>query len=212
MNNPQSGQLLEKKLATIFPTFIVGYDNPNSVQQNVELLAFLETQEFTPGPHQPYQTIDNHLEKNPKLSEFFNWVNTCLEDYRQTFRYHCDRFEIILSWANKSDKNGAHRSHVHPNSFLSGIYYISENPSPTFFEDPRYQLRSGIIVNTTHAISDNVWPCPSETGSLILFPSWLAHYTDAQSNLQGWRYTVSFNVIPVGDTNKATLTEMSLKV
>lgn len=211
-NTPGGKTLMEKNIASIFPTHILGYENPNSSEHNFNLLKFLETQEFTPGPHQPYQTIDNHLEKHPQLVDFFNWVNSCLEDYRQTFRYNCDKFEIILSWANKADKNGAHRMHVHPNSFLSGIYYASENPSPTFFEDPRYQIRSGWLVGTTHPINDNVWPCPSETGSLVLFPSWLPHYTDAQPNLQGWRYTLSFNIIPVGSTNKGSLVELNLKV
>jgi uncharacterized protein (TIGR02466 family) len=205
--NPRN--LLPKKIANIFPTCIVGYDNPNFQTMNRQLIEELEKLEFTPGPHQPFQTIDNHLENNPAFSEFNKWVSLCLEDYRRTFRYHCDKFKIILSWANKSDQNGAHRMHVHPNSFISGIYYVSENPSPTFFEDPRYQIRSGWSVATEHEVNNNVWPCPSETGNLVLFPSWLPHYTDAQP-FEGWRWTISFNVIPVGATNKGSLTEMNL--
>jgi uncharacterized protein (TIGR02466 family) len=205
--NPRN--LLPKKIANIFPTCIVGYDNPNFQTMNRQLIEELEKLELTPGPHQPFQTIDNHLENNPAFSQFNKWVSLCLEDYRRTFRYHCDKFKIILSWANKSDQNGAHRMHVHPNSFISGIYYISENPSPTFFEDPRYQIRSGWWVATEHEVNNNVWPCPSETGNLVLFPSWLPHYTDAQP-FEGWRWTISFNVIPVGGTNKGSLTEMNL--
>jgi uncharacterized protein (TIGR02466 family) len=205
--NPRN--LLPKKIANIFPTCIVGYDNPKFQTMNTQLIAELEKLELTPGPHQPFQTIDNHLENNPAFSEFNNWVRLCLEDYRRTFRYHCDEFKIILSWANKSDQNGAHRMHVHPNSFISGIYYVSENPSPTFFEDPRYQIRSGWLVATEHEVNNNVWPCPSETGNLVLFPSWLPHYTDAQP-FEGWRWTISFNAIPAGATNKGSLTEMNL--
>jgi uncharacterized protein (TIGR02466 family) len=207
MNNPRN--LLPKKIANIFPTCIVGYDNPNFQTMNTQLIAELEKLELTPGLQQPFQTIDNHLENNAAFSEFYKWVNVCLEDYRRTFRYHCDEFKIILSWANKSDRNGAHRMHVHPNSFVSGIYYVSENPSPTFFEDPRYQIRSGWLVATEHEVNNNVWPCPSETGNLVLFPSWLPHYTDAQP-FEGWRWTISFNAIPAGATNKGSLTEMNL--
>jgi len=206
--NPRN--LMQKKIANIFPTCIVGYDNPNFQTTNKHLIEELEKLELTPEPHQPFQTIDNHLENNPAYSEFYKWVNTCLEDYRLSFRYHCDKFKIILSWGNKADRNGAHRMHVHPNSFISGIYYISENPSPTFFEDPRYQIRSGWWVATEHEVNNNVWACPSETGSLVLFPSWLPHYTDAQP-FDGWRWTISFNAIPVGTTNKGSLTEMNLK-
>jgi uncharacterized protein (TIGR02466 family) len=206
-SNPRN--LMPKNLAKIFPTYIIGYENPSKEVDNQEIIKFLETQEFTPGPHQPYQTIDNHLENSPDLEKFYGWLRDCLEDYRATFNYHCGGFKIILSWANKSNSNGSHRMHVHPNSFLSGVYYVSENPSPTYFEDPRYQTRAGWFVATEHPVHDNVWTCPSSDGSLVIFPSWLPHYTEAQP-FDGWRYTISFNAIPIGATNLGSLTEMNL--
>lgn len=200
---------LPKKIANTFPTTIVGYDNPNFQKLNSIIIEKLESEAFTPEPRQPFQTLDNHLEIREEYKELYDWFNICLEDYRKTFQYHCEQFKIVLSWANKADQHGSHRMHVHPNSFLSGIYYLSENPSPTYFEDPRYQIRAGWFVATTHPINDNVWPCPSETGSLVLFPSWMPHYTEAQP-FEGLRYTISINVIPVGATNKGSLVELNL--
>jgi uncharacterized protein (TIGR02466 family) len=201
--------LIPKKVANIFPTTIVGYDNPNFQTTNKNIIGLLEKEAYTPEPHQPYQTIDNHLELRKEYKELYDWFDLCLEDYRRTFQYHCEKFKIILSWANKADEKGSHRMHVHPNSFVSAVYYLSENPSPTYFEDPRYQIRAGWFVATRHPVADNVWPCPSETGSLVLFPSWLPHYTEAQP-FDGLRYTISFNAIPVGATNKGSLVEMNL--
>ena len=66
---PGADGLIPKKVAKIFPTYILGYDNPNHEIQNKSLIEVLETMEFTPGPHQPYQTIDNHLEQNPKFAD-----------------------------------------------------------------------------------------------------------------------------------------------
>lgn len=209
MENTSTSQI-PKKLAQIFPTYVIGYDNPNHKEQNKNIISVLEKLEFTPGPAQPYQTIDNHLYDHPELQDFYTWVNTCLEDYRRSFRYSCQEFKIILSWANKADRNGAHRMHVHPNSFISGVYYVSENPSPTMFEDPRYQIRSGWLVGTPHEIGDSTWACPSDTGTLVVFPSWLPHFTDPDPTLEGWRYTISFNIIPVGPTNKGSLLELNL--
>ena len=200
---------LKKKIANIFPTTVVGYDNPNYQTTNSKIITQLESEAYTPAPHQPYQTIDNHLEERDEYKELFDWFNICIEDYRRSFQFHCEKFKIVLAWANKSDKNGSHRMHVHPNAFISGVYYLSDNPSPTYFEDPRYQIRSGWWVATHHPINDNVWPCPSETGSLVLFPSWMPHYTEAQP-FEGMRYTISINVIPVGATNKGSLVELNL--
>lgn len=201
--------LLPKKVAHTFSTTVVGYDNPNFAEMNQRIIQQLETEAYTPEPHQPFQTVDNHLELRKEYKELYDWFDIVLEDYRRTFEYRCEKFKIILSWANKSDQYGSHREHVHPNSFISGIYYLSENPSPTYFEDPRFQIRAGWFVATNHPINNNVWPCPSETGSLVLFPSWAPHYTEAQP-FEGFRYTISFNAIPVGKTNQGSLIEMNL--
>jgi uncharacterized protein (TIGR02466 family) len=210
MENKSENQL-SKKLAKIFPTYVIGYDNPQSIEQNLEIIKTLETLEFTPPPSQPYQTIDNHLYNHPALKQFYEWVNMCLEDYRRSFKYSCQSFKIILSWANKANSNGAHRMHVHPNSFLSAIYYISEKSSPTYFEDPRYQVRSGWLVGSPHEMNDSTWCCPSETGSLVIFPSWLPHFTETDPLLADWRYSISMNIIPVGPTNMGSLLELNLR-
>ena len=204
--NPRG--LLVKKVAKIFPTYLIGYDNPNYVEQNKHIIEVLEKEAFTPGPQQPWQTLDNHLENRKEFKEFYDWVRTCLEDYRRTFSYHCDEFKIVISWANKADQTGAHRMHVHPNSFLSGVYYVSENPTPTIFEDPRYQTRSGFTVASHSKMEDSVFYGPAEQGTLVLFPSWLPHFTEAMP-FEGTRYTISFNVVPGGTTNKGSLTEFN---
>ena len=205
-NNTNSG-LLQKKMSNIFSTYILGYDNPDFEEHNKIIMDLMETEPFKDV--QPYQTIDNHLEKRDELKDFFNWVDLCLEDYRRTFQYNCDKFKTILSWVNKADWRGAHRSHVHPNSFISAVYYISENPCPTYFEDPRIQTRSGWMVGSLSPANHVIWECPSETGTLVLFPSWLPHYTEPHEKFEGWRYTLSFNAIPAGVANKDTLLEFN---
>jgi len=205
-DNPRG--LMIKKVAKIFPTYLIGYDNPNYVDQNKLIIEVLNKEAFTPGPQQPWQTLDNHLELRTEFKDFFTWVNQCLEDYRRTFMYHCDEFKIVIAWANKADQNGAHRMHVHPNSFLSGVYYVTENPSPTIFEDPRYQTRSGLTVASHSPMEESIFVAPSDQGTLVLFPSWLPHFTES-SKFDGIRYTISFNVVPGGATNKGSLTEFN---
>jgi uncharacterized protein (TIGR02466 family) len=206
-NQPQPS-LLQKKMSHIFPTYILGYDNPNYVEQNKMLIDAMEAEPFTPGDAQPFQTLDSHLEKREEFKDFFKWIDTCLEDYRRTFQFDCDKFKNVQSWINKANDQGAHHSHVHPNSYISAIYYISENPAPTYFEDPRYQTRSGMLVGSFTSALSPIWQCPSETGSLVIFPSWLAHYTEPHEPFEGWRYTLSFNAIPV-NANKDTLMEFN---
>ena len=63
-----------------------------------------------------------------------------------------------------------------------------------------YHSRSGIVVMSDSKLSQNIWQCPSEAVTLILFPSWLEHFT-MPSQYDGTRMTISINVMPVGLTS-----------
>ena len=54
-------------------------------------------------------------------------------------------FEITGCWANINPVGASHRSHSHPNNFLSGVYYVQTHSGGDTinFHDPRIQ--TGII-------------------------------------------------------------------
>lgn len=56
-----------------------------------------------------------------------------------------DEIEITACWANVNPRGAAHRSHHHPDNFLSGVYYVraAERADTISFHDPRPQ--TGII-------------------------------------------------------------------
>lgn len=198
---------LEKKIAEIFPTIVVGYENKDYLKTNSKLLELMEAEEFQgeQGVLHPLQTKDNHLERREEYRFLYDWIDECLEDYRQSFKLMTEKLSISLSWANKSEKLNEHRSHFHPNSWISGIYYITDNPTPTYFETP-LPGKTGIVVQSNGMLGANVWTCPATTGELILFPSWLEHFTEA-STFPGKRITISLNVMPKGVTSPLGLIE-----
>lgn len=206
MNNQEN--FFSKKVANIFPTVLAKYSNFNYEKINEKIIDLLEKEPYGKFSS-PFQTLDNHLELRQEYKDLYDWFDIILEDYKKTFEYSCEKFKIILSWANKADQHASHKTHIHPNSFLSGVYYLSENPSPTYFEDPRYQNRTGMHVASSSPIGAEVWPCSAENGSCIIFPSWLPHFTKAQP-FEGLRHTISFNAIPTGTLNKGSLVEISL--
>lgn len=199
---------MKRNIAPLFPTIVVGYENENYLDMNTKLLKLLDKEEFYPSKYgyDPEQTKDNHLENREEYSEFFSWVQTCLDDYKEHFGLMTEGLRVSLSWANKSTQYTEHRRHYHPNSYISGIYYITDKPSPTYFDCPVTVKRTGVVVVSQSILDHNVWTCPSATGELVLFPSWLEHYTEPQP-FEGNRYTLSINVMPVGITNKNTLIE-----
>lgn len=204
---------MEKRIAEIFPTIVVGYSNENYLKHNSKILKLLSNEDYheVEEPHHPHQTIDRHLEEREEYQDLYNWFRECLDDYKTAFNLDTENLRINLSWANVSDCDTEHHTHVHPNSWISGIYYVTDKPSPTFFLSPIKQKRTGIVVHgkreTRGGLLDaDVWRCPGTTGDLVLFPSWLEHYTTPwEPRDDKKRITISFNVMPQGDTSTEDL-------
>ena len=129
-----------------------------------------------------------------------------VNDYKKVFDYDCDSLRPCLSWINKSTKFSEHRYHSHPNSFLSAIYYISTNPTSTYFESPNTSIYTGIVVNSKSKFNQNVWSSQAKSGDLIIFPSTLYHWTQPE-NFDGERLTLSLNIMPTGIVNENSLIE-----
>lgn len=187
------------KTIDIFPTTILEFQDPNS-ESTCEILKKLLNQKSYTDHAQPFQTIDTHLELDPDFKFFYDWVHQCLAEFHSRFQFDCDRFEVCLSWANKCHPLNMHRAHTHPNSYISGIYYVTDSKSYTCFEDPRHNINL-LAVATPSNWEPRPWASQSRKGSLILFPSWLSHFTTVLPEGEDIRYSISFNVMPKGLVN-----------
>jgi uncharacterized protein (TIGR02466 family) len=101
-------------------------------------------------------------------------------------------------WVNVMPEGGAHTSHIHPNSVISGTYYVAvpQGAGPIVYEDPRLAMlmaapprkKSAPREFRTH-ISETPQP-----GSLLLWESWLRHEVPL-NRAEGNRISVSFNYV-----------------
>lgn len=101
------------------------------------------------------------------------------------------------AWINISPPGASNRIHVHPNSHLSGVYYVSLKApecGSIFFRDPRTaatMLRPP-ITKETHFTASEVRMRPEE-GRMYVFPSWLEHGVEPNQSDRD-RVSMSFNV------------------
>ncbi|MCA0432873.1 MAG: hypothetical protein LCH46_06385 [Proteobacteria bacterium] len=101
-------------------------------------------------------------------------------------------------WVNVMPEGGSHTSHIHPNSVISGTYYVTvpEGAGPIVYEDPRLALmmaappRKG---TTPRGMRGHVSETP-RPGSLLLWESWLRHEVPL-NKAEGERISVSFNYV-----------------
>ena len=115
-----------------------------------------------------------------------------------------EAFEITGCWATVLARGAAHKAHSHPNNYLSGVYYVRTPPGADTinFHDPRNQ--AGVIrppvVELTAENTDQVVIRVAD-GTLLLFPSYLEHSVDANTNEEE-RVSISFNVMFSSFTEK----------
>ncbi len=100
------------------------------------------------------------------------------------------RGEILLSslWVNLMPKDCYHAFHIHPNSVVSGTFYVSvpKKTSPLRIEDPR---TSRFMALPPRPIRVDLQP---KAGDVILFESWLNHEVPPHFSNET-RVSVSFN-------------------
>ena len=118
--------------------------------------------------------------------------------YSDQHQAHC-----LNMWANINPRNGYNRSHTHPGSLWSGVYYVQTPPDcgRIIFQDPRAQAH--MLLPESNRQADTGPEQWSEVyhqaiaGRLILFPSWLRHEVEPNmsslSSPEGNRISISFN-------------------
>jgi uncharacterized protein (TIGR02466 family) len=100
--------------------------------------------------------------------------------------------DVVMSdcWLNIMGRYCSHGSHIHPNSILSGTYYVQtpKNCPGLKVEDPRLPFMMAIgPTDTPRHIT-----LPAHAGHLILFESWLRHEVPPHNHDEE-RVSISFN-------------------
>jgi uncharacterized protein (TIGR02466 family) len=114
---------------------------------------------------------------------------------------------ITQSWANYTEPNEYHHKHSHPNSFISGVFYVNAIKNEDmikFYKDlpPIYQINH----NQPNNYNSQDVAILVETGDLVLFPSNFQHNVPPTTSKET-RISISFNTFirgNLGDENSYT--------
>jgi uncharacterized protein (TIGR02466 family) len=118
---------------------------------------------------------------------------------------------ITQSWLNYTETNQYHHKHAHPNSLVSGVFYINcheEHDKIKFFNDNYKTIK--LEVKNWNMWNSESWWFPLKTGDIILFPSSLTHMVETKQG-DNTRISLAFNVFIKGTVgNNKNLTELHL--
>tara|TARA_B000000609_G_C24067293_1_gene290059 strand:- start:31 stop:687 length:657 start_codon:yes stop_codon:yes gene_type:complete len=150
-----------------------------------------------------YVTNENYfLDKElPSLRKFIeNSIDTYVSEVVGLDKSQNIKFQITQSWINISPPGCyGHHEHSHPNSFISGVFYIKVNDNDNIIFKNEFVSKRDIRVESQNYNIFNTGQLfyPVKKAELILFPSNLVHQVDPIDGGSD-RISLSFNVFPFG--------------
>ena len=198
-------------IESLFPT-AVGFYRDEEKPNNSEL-TFINN--LPQRANQFNRTsADSYLFKQKKLQRIHK---TCLEAAQDYFnrifapKTACELY-VTQAWANYTTLNESHHKHAHPNSIISGVYYVdarAESDRIKFFKPGTYRGYEFVTENFNAWNSDSWW-LPVETGVIVCFPSSFEHMVDVVSG-DYTRVSIAFNTFFRGTVGSdLNLTELKL--
>jgi uncharacterized protein (TIGR02466 family) len=118
---------------------------------------------------------------------------------------------ITQSWLNYTETNQYHHKHAHPNSLVSGVFYINcheKFDKIKFFKEDYKTIKPE--TKDWNLYNSETWWFTVKTGDIILFPSSLTHMVETKEG-DNIRISLAFNVFIKGTIgNNKNLTELIL--
>jgi len=156
---------------------------------------------------------DKYLLKHKKLLSLRQFIEKALHEYfMATYCPKNDtRLKITQSWLNWTKPNQYHHKHAHPNSLISGCYYVNahKDSDKIFFYREGYQ-QIKFPPAEWNAYNSESWWYSVGTGDLVLFPSSLTHMVQPVEG-EDTRISLAFNTFPIGvigDENELTALQL----
>jgi uncharacterized protein (TIGR02466 family) len=145
-------------------------------------------------------SVNNYLLKEKKLSKLHDFLISSVNKYFEEIYKPQNEVSLYItqSWANYTEKGQFHHKHAHPNSFISGVFYVqSDNAKDRiyFYKDGYSQLK--VPPREWNLHNSDSWWFEAITGRLVLFPSSLTHMVVAVESEQT-RVSLSFNTFLKG--------------
>lgn len=141
-------------------------------------------------------SVNSQVLDLPALGRLKSSIQECIDAVNQTV-YGLAGIRITQSWASRMTSGMQHHLHVHPNSFVSGVVFLTDSKANICFsvDDMWHSCLPGIQLEEQRpAIT---FKERTIAGKLLIFPSTLRHCVEKNEDSQE-RLTISFNTFIQG--------------
>ena len=201
---------MKEELLQIFPTplLITKYEGDLSKEiKYVGNLPYIEQKQ-----NANFKSADTYLLEIEELKNIKNFMYESLNKYTKNISQSDQRLVITQCWANKNPPGSKHHEHVHPNSILSGVFYLRQDKTlPPIQFSKAIQHAMKLDPKKYTVLNSETFLLPCETGELLIFPSNLKHNVPINMGKES-RLSISFNTFSV-DTlgSEESLTHLDIR-
>ena len=198
------------ELLSVFPTPVQIYKYENNIEKELKHIESLEWKEQPVNGN--FRSADSYLTKHEQLQKIVLFFKECIDDYCKTIINSDQRLVITQLWGNKNPKGSKHHEHVHPNSIISGVFYLRQEPKLPpiqFSKSNQHAIKLDPKKYNTFNAETFLLPCVA--GELILFPSNLRHSVPTNMGEEE-RISLSFNTFSIDELGgRDTLTHLDIR-
>jgi uncharacterized protein (TIGR02466 family) len=200
------------KIQSFFPTLLYRADNaaPVKMTRDIEHAALLLAQDDITGikwcekhgypGYTSYASLNDLAGRIPVFKALERKLDAHVLKFIKALHWDIKGGKPVCDslWVNVLSEGGAHSSHIHTNSVISGTFYVCVplGAGPIVYEDPRHALMMAAPPRkqrTPRELRSHVSETP-KPGSLLLWESWLRHEVPV-NRAEGVRISVSFNYV-----------------
>ena len=190
----------------LFPTTVGMVDIERELTEKE--MKFILGQERRPNMGNT-TSVDNFVLKQKPLKDLNSFLIQSVNKYFDELYKPSTEVSLYItqSWINYTEPGQFHHKHAHPNSFVSGVFYIDSDNSKDriyFYKDSYEQLK--VMPREWNLFNSESWWFEANKGRLVMFPSSLTHMVQTVE-ADKTRISLSFNTFlkgNFGDTNSLT--------
>ena len=190
---------MEATINGIFPTPI--YISKINRELTNKELSFIDKNKLDVYKNEGNTTYnDNYILNHKAFKNLKEDLDLRVQDYFEKVISPTDAITSYStqSWLNYTETNQYHHKHQHPNSLVSGVFYINcdeKFDKIKFFNDTYKTIKPEI--KDWNIWNSESWWFSVKTGDVILFPSSLTHMVENKEGTNT-RISLAFNVFIKG--------------
>lgn len=184
------------QIVNLFPTAVGMFDLGRDFTK--EELDYLLHQEMAPNMGNTTSKY-RFILRDERMADLRAFVQKSIDTYFENVIAPSKEVSLYVtqSWMNYSSKGQWHHAHEHPNSFLSGVFYIQSDSQDKIFFDKNQYEQIQFPTEKWNTYNSKTWWLEATQGRLIIFPSSLRHNVPPVET-DHTRVSMSFNTFAKG--------------